>query len=162
MLSGETATGSYPLEAVKTMADIIRTMETSLFDNLTPFEIPANAHVAGLIGATARVVSDALQHSPIVVVTSTGHTARDIASFRPEARIFSVTHDETVHRQLRLVWGQEPFLGKRHANPDSAVRAAVDLLRRGKQLKAGEHAVLVSGAAPGKPGSTNRLEVIRV
>lgn len=162
MLSGETATGSYPLEAVKTMSEIIRTMEASQFDNLTPYEVPANQHIPGLIGATARVVSDALQHAPIVMVTTSGHTARDVSSFRPEARLFAVTHDETVYRQLRAVWGIEPFLTKRLADPNAAVRAGLGVLKKGKHLKAGEFAVVVSGPAPGKPGSTNKLEVIRI
>ncbi len=102
MLSGETANGKYPVDAVRVMNETINATEVSRFDDVTLD--PSKD------GAVARLVSDALHHAPIVVVSPDGQLARAIAATRPETTIHAVTHDAVVARQLRVVWGVAPHV----------------------------------------------------
>ncbi|MEN9557821.1 MAG: pyruvate kinase [Candidatus Parcubacteria bacterium] len=160
MLSGETASGKYPVESVRVMADTIRATEASAFDNLAQAVVEGARGVPELLGAAVRLVSDALSHAPVVILTSSGRTAREVASFRPEAPLHAITADPMVARQCRLLWGVTPW----HVSLPKALQArtekAMAFLRRQKALKPGMRAIVVSGA--GKPGTANKMEIVRV
>ncbi len=162
MLSGETATGAFPVQAVRAMATAILAMERSVFDDLTPYALPADTHVTEIIGATVRVVSDALQHAPVLLLTASGATARAVSAYRPEARLFAVTHNERVARQLRLVWGQDAFFLKKQSSPEKQLRAALSLLQRKRLVKPSQLLVAVSGSSLRHAEGTNRIEIVRV
>ncbi len=160
MLSGETASGNYPLEAVRMMADTIRATEGSRFTD-SPAASSTMSGVRGvpeLIGAAVRVVSDALGHAPIIALTSSGRTALEIASFRPEAKIFAVTSDPTIERQSNLCWGVESFLAPTSQRPDERLKRAMAVLLKQKAIKRGTRVVVVSGI--GKAGSANKIEIV--
>lgn len=162
MLSGETASGDYPVESVRVMADTIRATERSRFDDLSTAELTeGNRGIPELVGASARLVSDALGHAPIVVLSDSGRTAREVSSFRPEAPIHVVTPVDTTARQARLLWGVTPW--KVPSIPkkiDTRADHAVAFLRRQKIFKPGTRVIVVSGA--GKPGTANKMEIVKV
>jgi pyruvate kinase len=161
MLSGETASGQYPIESVRVMADTIRATEASAADNLTRAVVEGQRGVPELVGASARLVSDALGHAPIVVLTDSGRTAREVSSFRPEAPIHVVTPIAATEHQARLLWGVTPW--KVPSIPKKLeLRSAhaIAFLRRQKAFKPGTRVIVVSGA--GKPGTANKMEIVNV
>lgn len=162
MLSGETASGAYPVEAVQVMADTIRATEESSFDNLNPIDVTQPRELAEIIGATVRVLVESLHRPPIIIATASGRTAREVAAFRPETHAYAYTFDAHVARCLRLVWGVEPRLASRKASPDLMVKGAITELKSKKLLKANDQIIVVTGSPKGTPGSANRIEIMRV
>lgn len=164
MLSGETATGAYPLEAVRTMTETIRSAEASPFDNDSSVSLPADAEAPMLIAAGARILSDAMGRAPIIVHTVTGHQARLISSYRPECDTFAFTEDETVARQLSLSWGVTPILLKKQGKLVDLARMAITDLRKKNMLPKNGAYVVVGGQVPGasgKQGSAARIQVMK-
>ena len=108
MLSGETSVGTYPVQAVATMARIITSVESS------GRRVPALAHnprtQGGAVAKAARDIGDALGAVALVAFTQTGDTARRLSRLQPEQRILVFTPDENVQRQLALLWGAEAHL----------------------------------------------------
>lgn len=160
MLSGETASGAYPVEAVRVMAETIRQTENSRFDNLNPVDVTSPRDLPEVIGATVRVLVEALKKPPVLVATATGVTAREVAAFRPETPIYAFTFDPHVARALRLCWGVEAFLAPRKQSPQLVVQAALRELRLKKRIKTGERVIVVTGSPKGTPGSANRIEIV--
>src|ERR1700676_3354560 len=118
MLSGETARGAYPVEAVHVMATIAQQVEAAYpheelwARRLTASEVTIETSIAG---ATARVTEE-LGLKLIVTGTTTGNTARHIASFRPRARVVAMTPQPEVARRLALTWGVEALVIEAYAN----------------------------------------------
>ncbi|OGL73730.1 pyruvate kinase [Candidatus Uhrbacteria bacterium RIFCSPHIGHO2_12_FULL_60_25] len=162
MLSGETATGQYPVDAVRMMAETARATEASPFDDLASFNVSAERDIPELIGGSVRVASDALDHAPIVVLTSSGRTAREVSAYRPEATIHAVTNDVRVARQLQVSWGVRATVTSTTSRPDQRAKRAVSLLQRAKRLPRGQRVIVVGGPTPGKSGTANRIEVVTV
>lgn len=177
MLSGETASGRYPIEAVRVMADTIRATEASpeayassagengeqgpaLSGSRRRLPSQGAQDVPELLGAAVKLVSDALGRAPIVVLTTSGRTAREVAAFRPAAAIHAMTSDPIVEHQCQLLWGVKPWLISRAKRPELRLQQAIALLRRHKAFPAGTRIVAVSGA--GKPGSANKMEIVTV
>lgn len=159
MLSGETASGQYPIESVRVMASTIRATEASPLDDVSHPVVEGQRGIPELVGASARLVSDALGHAPIIVLTDSGRTAREVSSFRPEAPIHVVTPVPTTERQCQLLWGvtshRVPSVPKKL---EQRAAHAVAFLRRKKALKSGTRVIVVSGA--GKPGTANKMEIV--
>ncbi|MFH1705117.1 MAG: pyruvate kinase, partial [Patescibacteria group bacterium] len=162
MLSGETASGAHPVEAVKIMAQTIEATETSRFDDLKNVDLTAPRSVPEVIGATVRVIVEALGGAPVVVATASGTTAREISSFRPEVPLYACTFDSHVQRTLRLVWGIEPHLLPRKKTPELMAKAGIELLRKERKLKHGTRVVIVTGSPSGKPGTANKIEILEI
>jgi len=161
MLSGETASGKYPVESVRIMADTIRVTEASTFDNLNPIDVTSPRDIPEVIGATVRVLVEALKKPPVVIATATGRSAREVAAFRPEVPIYAFTFDPHVARTMRLVWGVEPYLATRKASPDLMVKTAIQTLRATRKIAAATQLIIVTGSPKGTPGSANRIEILR-
>lgn len=167
MLSGETAAGHYPMEAVRAMCRIIREIEKTdaydqgpkydvpLVDQLRPGATPSEHAVAvatveagRLLGATA-----------IVSLTRTGGTARLISSYRPPTPILGVTHEERTYRQLGLVWGVRPLLCPADPTYDHMVGwSRAWMLEKGLG-KPGDRFLVTAGVPFDIPGTTNMLRV---
>lgn len=162
MLSGETASGAYPVEAVRVMAETIRETEASSFDNLNPVDVTQPRGVPEVIGATVRVLVEALRKPSVLVATASGRTAREVSAFRPETPIHAYTFDAYVARAMRLTWGIEPHLMKRKKSSQLMVQAALDELRKQKKIKAGERVIVVTGSDKGTPGSANKIEIVQI
>ena len=162
MLSGETASGKYPVESVRVMADTIRSTEASEMEDKTEEPVmEGDRGIPELVGASARLVSDALGYAPIIVLSDSGRTAREVSSFRPQAPIHVITPVATTQRQCRLLWGVTPWcVSSVPKKLELRATHAVAFLRRKKAFKPGTRVIVVSGA--GKPGTANKMEIVKV
>ncbi len=146
MLSGETANGKYPVEAVATMSQIIRRTEKSPFDNLKH----------GFLGDETFSVSAAIAHSThellkdsrakaVVAASISGRTARMIARHRPEQKIFVMTNNQKTHNQLSLVWGAQSFVLPDCRDLDELIDRSMETIKRNKLLRRKDRVVIVAG-----------------
>src|SRR5439155_1453540 len=163
MLSGETASGKYPLLAVRTMARIIEEIEASArfksrFDAATlDFATSANT-----IAKAAVVASRQMGASAIACVTESGGVARLVSEYRPEARLAVFSSQQDVYRRLALYWGVEPVMAPVSRSFDALI---VDIERRlveGKFAKGGELVVMVVAVPIGAGQSANTLHIHKI
>ncbi len=163
MLSGETAIGAHPVAAVAIMAAIARRAEAALPDNLLLRERRDRTLETGeAIALAACEAAEAIGAVAIVAATDSGSTARRVSRFRPRRPIVAVTHTPSTWRQLALVWGVRPALVEHVGDLDAlvarSVRAAVEL----GAAQPGDQVVVTAGLPIGQPGTTNFLKVVRV
>ena len=161
MLSGETAVGSYPLEAVTVMAKIAERIEKDIdyqqrFDS--GFYKPEPSITNAISHATVTTAHD-LRASAILTVTLSGYTAINIAKFRPECPIIACTPDPVVQRQLNLVWGVVPLLSKQETDTNDLFDHAIETAMEKGHLNEGDLVVLTAGVPVGHTGATNMLKV---
>lgn len=161
MLSGETAAGKYPVEAVETMARIAARAESAIkFDLL----------LKNRRRVLSKTVTDAISHATVstaldlgaaAIITSTesGYTAQMVSKYRPQAPIIAVTPKRTVLRKMALVWGVQPLLVGRTEDTDSMISAAVEVSLAAGLIKAGDLIVITAGVPVGVHGTTNLIKV---
>lgn len=161
MLSGETAAGAYPIEAVRTMAKIALSAEADINyakrfkereDEGTPDVTNAISH------ATCTSAQD-LGAAAIITVTKSGRTAKMISKYRPSCPIICCTTDETVCRQLSLSWGVTPLMIGEAENTDDLFELAVQAGEDAGLLHEGELVVMTAGVPLGVSGTTNLMKV---
>ncbi len=164
MLSGETAIGAYPVEAVATMAAIAERAETMLlYDEL--FVARAREHASDTSEAIALAACQAaatIGAAAIVAATESGGTARRVSRLRTRTPIIAVTHSAKTWRQLALVWGVRPVLVDQVSDVDTLVAHAVRAARTLGVAGPGEQVIVTAGIPTGQPGTTNFLKVITV
>lgn len=168
MLSGESATGKYPLEAVATMARIAQEIEATALDDVPPVTMTAGA--APVVWQAPDVVAESAAliaaHLPdavgILVATATGSTARRVARFRPQAPLFVVTPDAVVQRQLALSYGVRSLCVPHAADARSFIARALRALRLQRLLPQRGRLVVVTGDPWGHPGTANRVTIEKV
>lgn len=164
MLSGETAVGRYPVEAVRVMARICQRIEESLpyEEMLQKKRIYARRDIAEAIShATCQTATD-LNAAAILSSTQSGSTARMVSKYRPRAPIIAVTPTPEVVRQLALVWGVHPLLVEKSANIDDMLDVAVRAAQAAELISPGDLIAITAGVRTNVAGSTNLLQVIRV
>lgn len=161
MLSGETASGAYPVEAVKTMAKIARAMEESIdYDELLREKILMNdRNITNSIGKSTCQIAADINADAIITATTSGGTSRAIAKFRPKNQIIAVTTDEKVRRQLSLTWGVEALLSEKIFSTDEVIANAVEISKSHGYVKSSDTVVLTAGVPVGLAGSTNLIKV---
>lgn len=156
MLSGETGIGAHPLQAVETMARVIVAAEREA-------GYPALAHdeapIQDAIAAAAVEVAHRVQALALVAFTSSGATARRIASHRPRMPVFAFTTEAAVQNQLALTWGVEAMVMAPVQGTDRMVSEVTRALLDQRRGAAGDRVVLVGGTPPGVVGSTNTVRV---
>jgi pyruvate kinase len=158
MLSGETATGRYPLESVRTMDRIANEVENSVFFHRTPEErLPRLPEPTDSIIRAATLASKNGQR-PFVVFTWSGASAIAVSKARLPGRIFALTPDPRVVDRLQLVWGVEAFLVPRVRSTDELIAAGEHVLLSKGLLRRGEEIVVLAGRTP-HHGTTNVLKV---
>ncbi len=146
MLSGETANGKYPVEAVKTMSDIIKRTEESPFDDLVHgFLGDSKSSVSAAVANSAHELSKDSGALAIVVASRSGFTARMIARHRPAQKIFVITNSEKTHNQLAILWGTESFVLPDCKTLDDLITRSVGILTKKKLLKKKDRIVIVTG-----------------
>ncbi len=161
MLSGETAAGQYPVEAVRTMAKIARRTESDIdyrkqFRERTPDGFTS---VTGAIShATCTTASD-LKAAAIITVTKSGSTARMISKYRPETPIIGCATTEKVCRHMNLSWGITPLLIDERDNTDDLFHHAVEKAFACGLVQYGDLVVITAGIPIGVSGTTNMLKV---
>lgn len=146
MLSGETAGGKYPVEAVKTMGEVIKKTEGSPFDNLkSGFLEDKKTSVSAAIAQSAHELMKDSHAVAVVVASISGYTARIIARHRPAQRIIVVTNNQKTQNQLTLVWGAEGFVLPECKTLDELINRSVEMIVKKKMFKRGERIVIVAG-----------------
>jgi pyruvate kinase len=146
MLSGETASGKYPIEAIKTMSEIIRQTENSSFVDLEHgFLGDAKSSVSAAIANSAHELSKDSGAKAIVIGSVSGFTARMIARHRPDQKIYVMTNSEKTHNQLAILWGTESFVLPDCKTLDSLIDKSVRTLVRKKLLSPRDKIVIVTG-----------------
>jgi len=161
MLSGETAAGLFPVEAVETMARIAERTEEALeyrniLENLTP--APRNSVTDAISYATCRAAQD-LGAAAIISATQSGHTARMVSKYKPKAPIIAVTPSEKVADALTLTWGVYPLLCPPTENTDELFNTAVKVALEAGLIQSGNLVILTAGVPVGLPGTTNFMRI---
>ncbi len=161
MLSGETASGAYPVEAVQTMVKIANEAERLLMssDFRSKYAMPEIYTAAGAICHAAMQTANELGAKAIIAPTVSGATARFIASFRPKVPVIAVTPSPMVQRQLCLHWGIYPLLTRRLSNTDEVVNDAISVAQAGGMVGAGDTVVLTAGMVGSARNATNLMMV---
>ena len=143
MLSGETAAGKYPVEAVKTMATIAkRTEETLKYNELLKKRKIEDVTVTNAISYATCTTSADLNAKAIISFTTSGHTARMVSKFRPQCPIIATTEDEGVMRRLALVWGVYPVKTSHVGNTDDLFTTSIASAKEKKYLENGDLVVI--------------------
>ncbi|MEG2326356.1 pyruvate kinase [Enterococcus sp. 22-H-5-01] len=160
MLSGESANGKYPVEAVGTMARIDMEAEAAL-NELGSFQINEfdKTNVTETIGLSVARAAKNLGVKTIVAATESGHTARMISKYRPDADILAVTFDEHTKRSLMVNWGVYPTVAEKPSTTDEmfdlAAQKAVEL----GFAEEGDLILITAGVPVGERGTTNVMKV---
>lgn len=161
MLSGETAAGSHPIEAVKAMALIAETTEKDInyISRLTKRPAEKGNSITNAISHAAVTTAHDLGINAIITVTKTGSTARNLSKFRPACAIISCTTSDTVCRQMNLSWGVESLVIEEKSNTDELFASAISAAEKHGYVKNGDVVVLTAGIPLGVSGNTNMLKV---
>ena len=147
MLSGETAAGKYPLEALKMMVEIAQTTEPHLnYEDYTHNRnMCGESRVSSAVGLAAVQTARDLKAKAIVTPTFGGRTARLISNFRPEAPIYAVTPNDTILHRLQLVWGVTLLKGYEKDSTEHIISQAMSVVRRKRLAKKGDLIVFTVG-----------------
>lgn len=166
MLSGESANGKYPVEAVRTMARIAETTEKDIdfYGRMVKrnAEKPSTTDVTSAISHATVTVAHDIDADAIITVTISGGTALKLASFKPARQIIACTMDEQVARQMNLYFGVSPLIIKEEATADLLFEAAINEAKRAGFVKSGDQVVLTAGVPLGISGNTNMIRVVEV
>ncbi|MED3905697.1 MULTISPECIES: pyruvate kinase [Geobacillus] len=161
MLSGETAAGQYPVEAVRTMHQIALRTEQALehHDILSQRTKESATTITDAIGQSVAHTALNLDVAAIVTPTVSGKTPQMVAKYRPKAPIIAVTSNEAVSRRLALVWGVYTKEARHVNTTDEMLDVAVDAAVRSGLVKHGDLVVITAGVPVGETGSTNLMKV---
>ncbi|PWJ25303.1 pyruvate kinase [Branchiibius hedensis] len=161
MLSGETSVGAWPLEAVRTMAKIIESTEEHGLERIRPLGTKPKTK-GGAITAAAAEVGEQLDVKYLVTFTTSGDSAQRLARVRSKRPMLACTPFEATRNRLAVVWGVQTFLMPQVKHTDQMARQVDEILLTSGLCEEGDEVVIVAGAPPGIPGSTNALRVHRV
>ena len=162
MLSGESASGLYPQEAVMTMSKIALKTENSLdYDALHRQAVrTAPQDTSEAICMSVAEIASKFQVAAIIAFTESGFTARKMSRYRPEARIIAATPEVATTRALAINWGVKPVKCKTMKTRSSMMDYA-EIIAKENGVESGE-LILVTGGKPGLKGDTSYLELVRV
>ncbi len=163
MLSGETASGAHPVEAVRTMARIINEIEKSAYYHAS-VEVPGLqlATSTNAIAHAAVTAARAMKLKTIVAVSDSGGAARLISEYRPEANIVCMTADETTFRRLALIWGVTPVMIGPSATTEELLDRVEGTLIEKNLASPGEHVLITMAVPVGSGASTNVLKIHQI
>ena len=162
MLSGETATGKYPVEVVKIMANTIIKMERSPYDDLI---LPAGAKYGSLNLAMADCLKRLVKEKKvkaIVGLTKNGEVAEMISRFRPEVKMLFITDSPVLVQQLALVWGVEARLGKLPQNLNGLIKEAKELVTKEKICQTGDKIVVANTCLKNNKENVDLVQVVDI
>lgn len=160
MLSGETAAGDYPVEAVQTMYNIAIRTESALV-NQDAFALRAydQEDMTEAIGQAVGHTAKNLQINTIVAATESGHTARMISKYRPKADILAVTFSDVTARTLALQWGVQPSVSEKPTSTDDMFNLATKKSVEQGFAKEGDLILITAGVPVGERGTTNVMKI---
>ena len=160
MLSGETASGKHPIEAVQTMVNTIRAAEqaTDYWGRFRRFEFKPGRSINDAVTHTCCQTAMDLEADAILTPTQTGHTARMISRFRPACQIVALTTTERARRQLAISWGVKPLLAGYVDSTDRLFSMCVQSALKEGAVESGQMVVITAGVPIGRAGSTNLIK----
>ena len=162
MLSGETAAGKYPAEAVRTMDAIARRTERDMDYTGNLQRMAAGSGRLSIAAATAHAACTTaadIGADAILTVSASGATARLVSRFHPAAPIIACLVDEAVQRQMALHWGVTPILMPYARSTDELVELAVSSAEKAGLIRSGDLVVITAGVPVGVSGTTNMIRV---
>ena len=160
MLSGETAAGDYPVEAVTTMATIaIRAEEARVGQDAFALKAYSKTDMDEAIGQSVGHTAKNLNIETIVAATESGHTARMISKYRPKAHIVAVTFSESQARKLALSYGVYPYVSKKPSTTDEMMDLAAIVAKNNGYAKEGDLIIITAGVPVGERGTTNLMKI---
>ena len=162
MLSGETAAGKYPVDAVKTMARIAEQAEqdafaADIYKNI--WHAMDHSDNTNAVSAAACTMAEQTYAQAIIADTSTGKAARRVAKYRPAQMILAATPSEKVYHQLALVWGVYPLRTQPVDSVDVLFHCAIEKAKELGYLHSGDTVVMTAGIPLNTHGSTNMVKV---
>ena len=161
MLSGETAGGKYPVEALSAMLEIVTEAEASI-DYWKRFQkqlvITTSNNINDAITHTCCLTARDLNATAILAASSSGRTARMICRFRPACPVAAMTMQEKTRRQLAICWGVIPFLTGEVNSTDRIFSLSAEVALKEKLVQPGDTVVITAGVPLGKSGSTNLIK----
>ncbi len=165
MLSGETAMGAYPFDAVRMMAKIAVHTESSMdygkiLDEKMRFD--TGKSITGAIGQATCDIAHDLSCSAILTASATGRTARVVSRYRPRAPIICATNRADTYQRLALVWGVQSVMVDIADDSDSMMQACIDAADKTGQVQTDDIVVITGGVPVGRPGSTNFIKIHRI
>ena len=164
MLSAETSVGKYPVEAVATMAKIAIRTENDIhygkrFEQNT---YKLESSVTNAISHASVTTAHDLEAAAILIVSKSGHTARNVSKFRPSCPIIVGTPDSLVQHQLKMTWGVIPVLTKEETSGSDMFLGAINASKQSGYVSTGDLIVITAGVPVGQSGTTNLLKVHEV
>ena len=163
MLSGETAAGKYPVEAVRTMDAIARKTESNV-ERICPAKTPRRTRLS-ITAATAHAActtAEDIGADAILTVSQRGITAQMVSRFRPAATVVALLLDPQVQRQMALYWGLVPITMPRASSTDQLVDLAIQSAQEAGLVKHGDLVVVTAGVPVGISGTTNMIRIAQV
>jgi pyruvate kinase len=161
MLSGETAVGKYPVEAVDTMVRIAASVEPEFAYRDTPFDSTRQGprYISDVVGHAACDMAEVIEAAAIIVPTVSGDTAREISRHRPHRPIVACTPSLDVQRQLMLDWAVVPLALDPTKDVETLWMRSIDAVQRAGIAGPGDRVVITSGTNVNRPGATNTILV---
>ncbi|MGC6767017.1 pyruvate kinase [Enterococcus sp. LJL51] len=160
MLSGETAAGDYPLEAVQTMARIaVRTEEALVNQDAFALKLYSKTDMTEAIGQSVGHTARNLGIQTIVAATESGHTARMISKYRPKAHIVAITFSEQKARSLSLSWGVSAVVAEKPSSTDEVFTLATKISQDNGFASEGDLIIITAGVPVGEKGTTNLMKI---
>jgi len=160
MLSGESANGAYPVEAVSFMHKTLEKTEASAYDDLDVKryhkKFVSNDEA---ISQIVNILAGSIKAKAILVYTVTGQESRIISRYRPELPIYVACHDFRLQRQLQLSWGLEPMVIPMCQNIDEFLEIAIEKLKIEKQLKKNDKVIVIANQPLNEVGDMNFVEI---
>jgi pyruvate kinase len=168
MLSGETASGNYPIDAIEYMDRIAKRAENNIFQSknhemhFKDANIKNPLSISENLGFNAYSLSNNLPIKAILAITRTGTTAQIISKFRPKSPILACTGDVNTARQLRLVWGVDPIVIPVVTSTEELIfRSVITCVNLG-YLEEVDQVIIIAGTLLGVPAKTNLLQILHV
>ncbi len=161
MLSGETASGAYPVEAVQVMAKTIHEVETSKWTEVSRDEFEQGKPKEAMTNVAA-VLARARKPKAMLVVSRSGETARLVSRYRSNLPIFACSADPRIARQTNILWGTRPFWIENKQTVSELIEASITTLKEKKYIATGDEVIVVAGEAVDAKGMVNFVELLTV
>jgi pyruvate kinase len=159
MLSGETATGHYPVEAVRMMEKVATIAEENVDCAEWLRRVGEGASPSEAIARATVEIAMELKAAAVITCTMSGHTARMVARYRPCMPVLAATPDPVVCRRTALIWGVTPLLVPNYASTDEMIEYTTRAAREANLVKPDDCVVITAGIPAGGEGRTNMLKV---
>jgi len=159
MLSGESATGKFPVVTVETMARIVTETEASKFDDVEPVLSPSRQTTEVAVSQVANILAKDTGAKLILAASISGDTGRIISRYRPELPIYVATDNDRAYFQLNLSWGVHPFILPRSGTVEELVDRSVGYLKKIKAVKVSDKIIVIAGEPVGSSGGVNLVEI---